>query len=55
MGLLELVFAILEPFLDGLFEYLIMALGDVLSRAMGEVFTGPEAQNAALATVGYLL
>src|SRR5712675_2107207 len=55
MGLLELLFAIFEPFLDGLFEYLIMALGDVLSRAMGEVLAGPEIQNAVLTAVGYLL
>lgn len=52
---LELLGSIFQFFFEALFEYLIASLGDLLSRAMSEVFQGPEVQNAALATIGYVL
>ena len=53
--LLELLWGALEFFLEALFEYLIVALGDLLSRALGEVFTTSKIQDPALAAGGYAL
>jgi hypothetical protein len=53
--LFELLLGLLEPFLEALFEYLFVAIADLLMRALGEVFTASEIQDPVLAACGYAL
>lgn len=53
--MLGLLWCVLEPVLDALFEYLIMGFGDLLTRALGEAVGSSEIQNPALAGAGYAL
>ena len=53
--ILELIGLILEPLLEGFFEFLAAALADVALRSLGKLFEPPEMQNSYLATIGHVV
>lgn len=53
--LLGLLWSILEPILEAVFEYLVAELASLLLRALGAVFEISAIQDPVLATCGYAL
>jgi hypothetical protein len=53
--LLELLWAIIEPALEAVLEYLVAGLASILLRALGAVFEISAIQDPVLATCGYAL
>lgn len=53
--ILELIGLILEPLLEGFFEFLAAALADVILRSLGQLFEPPRTGNSYLATIGHLV
>ena len=54
-GVDDLLMAFLEPLLEGLFEYLLAGICDLLLRAVKAVFKTEELPSAWLAALGYVL